>query len=426
MQRISLAVLLAVLSAMTASAQTTWYVDVNAAPPGNGSQASPFTAIQAALENGALQSGDTVLVAPGVYDELIKFPTSQKSVNLISQGGPAVTRIEPDAPTTHVYFIVEQNSIIPQSTIEGFTVSGEKVASSIGIRGTGLYVRRCVVTGNKKSTGSFSGTGLLSEWDLFAENCTVSANAYGTTLGHAGITYVHNSIIQGNTVWDLDPFVSSSQTHYTLAGTTAPAGTGNLSGDPAFWSPLTRDYHLMYTSQCIDAGDPASPLDPDGTRADMGAQPFDPNHIPPPFVYCTPKLNSCGQLPAISFAGVPHASATSGFTISTTGARQGKPGLLLYSGIGPGQTPFNGGTLCLSTQSLRRGLPVVAAGGSGGAACDAVLSIDWAAFAAGQLGGTPHPVLTTVGHRIDVQWWGRDSQANGSLLSAGIQYGVAP
>ena len=128
----------------------------------------------------------------------------------------------------------------------------------------------------------------------------------------------------------------------------------------------------------------------------------------------------------ISFTGAPHAGSTSGFTISTTGARQGKAGILLYSGVGPGQAPFSGGTLCLSAQSLRRGLPVVATGGLGGAACDAVLTIDWAAFAAGQLGGTPHPALITIGRRIDVQWWGRDNQANGSLLSAGIQYGVAP
>jgi hypothetical protein len=263
---------------------------------------------------------------------------------------------------------------------------------------------------------------------LFAENCTVSANFNGTTLGQAGFgLFVRGSILQGNTV-DLDPVTASflNRVTYSLVGNVPAQGTGNLTGDPAFWSPMTGDYQLISTSRCIDAGDPASPLDPDGTRADMGAFPFDASYIPPPFVYCTPKLNSCGQLPAIGFTGAPSASATSGFTISTTGARQGKPGILLYSGVGPGQSAFGGGTLCLSAQSLRRGLPVVASGGSGGAACDAVLSIDWAAFATGQLGGTPHSVLTTIGRRINVQWWGRDDQTNGSLLSAGIQYGVAP
>lgn len=429
MRQISLAAMSAVLLATTASAQTTWYVDVNATPPGNGSQASPFTTIQVALSNGALQSGDTVLVAPGVYDEQILFPLG-KSMTLRSQSGPAVTRIEPNAPATNIYVVVEQVTPLPPATIEGFTISGERVASSIGVRSAGLLVRHCVVTGHKRfaTFSPFSGSGLLSEWDLFAENCIVSGNVCGTTLGQAGVTDLRNSIIQGNTFWDIDPStpVTVSQTHYTLNGTATPTGTGNLSGDPAFWSSQTKDYQLMSMSRCIDAGDPASPLDPDGTRADMGAYPFDASYIPAPFVYCTPKPNSCGQLPAIAFVGAPHASATSGFTISTTGAREGKPGLLLYSGVGPGQAPFSGGTLCLAAQSVRRGPTILASGGSGCAACDAVLSIDWAAFATGQLGGTSHPVLTTVGHRINVQWWGRDDQANGSLLSAGIQYGIAP
>ena len=34
-------------------------------------------------------------------------------------------------------------------------------------------------------------------------------------------------------------------------------------------------YHLSSTSPCIDAGDPTSPLDPDGTISDMGAYYFD-------------------------------------------------------------------------------------------------------------------------------------------------------
>ena len=47
-----------------ATAQTTIYVDVNATPPGDGSQATPFVSIQTALDV-LLQSSGTVLVAPG-------------------------------------------------------------------------------------------------------------------------------------------------------------------------------------------------------------------------------------------------------------------------------------------------------------------------------------------------------------------------
>ena len=60
----------------------------------------------------------------------------------------------------------------------------------------------------------------------------------------------------------------------------------NLFMDPLFVDPLNGDYHLSWVSYpipdstkspCIDAGDPSSPPDPDGTIADMGAFYFNQN-----------------------------------------------------------------------------------------------------------------------------------------------------
>ncbi len=45
----------------------------------------------------------------------------------------------------------------------------------------------------------------------------------------------------------------------------------NLRAAPEFVNDSTRDYHLLVTSLCIDAGDPQLPADPDGTVADIGA-----------------------------------------------------------------------------------------------------------------------------------------------------------
>jgi hypothetical protein len=42
-----------------------------------------------------------------------------------------------------------------------------------------------------------------------------------------------------------------------------------------FADTVSNDYHLTEDSPCIDAGDPSSPLDPDGTIADMGAFYYD-------------------------------------------------------------------------------------------------------------------------------------------------------
>jgi predicted outer membrane repeat protein len=47
-------------------------------------------------------------------------------------------------------------------------------------------------------------------------------------------------------------------------------GTGNISQDPCFVNPTLGNYHLQEISPCIDAGDPNSPPDPDGSITDMG------------------------------------------------------------------------------------------------------------------------------------------------------------
>jgi hypothetical protein len=50
-------------------------------------------------------------------------------------------------------------------------------------------------------------------------------------------------------------------------------GIGCTDEDPRFVDASMEDLRLRGTSPCIDAGDPASPLDPDGSRADLGAFP---------------------------------------------------------------------------------------------------------------------------------------------------------
>lgn len=45
---------------------------------------------------------------------------------------------------------------------------------------------------------------------------------------------------------------------------------GNIDADPLLVDPANLDFHLTSISPAIDAGDPSSPFDPDGTRADIG------------------------------------------------------------------------------------------------------------------------------------------------------------
>ena len=51
-------------------------------------------------------------------------------------------------------------------------------------------------------------------------------------------------------------------------------GEGNIDSDPLFVDPENGDFTLQSNSPCIDAGDPGSEYDPDGTIADMGAYYF--------------------------------------------------------------------------------------------------------------------------------------------------------
>jgi hypothetical protein len=54
---------------------------------------------------------------------------------------------------------------------------------------------------------------------------------------------------------------------------------GNINLDPIFVDTTTCCYYLQSGSPCINTGDPASPPDPDGSRADMGAFYFNQNSI---------------------------------------------------------------------------------------------------------------------------------------------------
>ena len=91
-----------------------------------------------------------------------------------------------------------------------------------------------------------------------------------------------NSVINitNSILWDNNPEeIADDGTNYTLSVSFSDIqntweGEGNINADPQFTDPDNGDFTLQPTSPCIDAGDPESPLDPDGTRADMGAYPF--------------------------------------------------------------------------------------------------------------------------------------------------------
>ncbi|HUU92612.1 MAG TPA: lamin tail domain-containing protein, partial [Phycisphaerae bacterium] len=105
----------------------------------------------------------------------------------------------------------------------------------------------------------------------FTDIAIQSHNKYGVTSGTI-IYNVTNSILVATDPIDAQaPYVESDiHVDYTNVFDEAWTGTGNLQLDAMFVNPALHDYQLQPGSPCIDAGDPADPTDPDGSRTDMG------------------------------------------------------------------------------------------------------------------------------------------------------------
>lgn len=90
-----------------------------------------------------------------------------------------------------------------------------------------------------------------------------------------GQAVLKNTIISATTnqVLDVDEH-SQIQISYTICDTETLEGSGNLFANPLFVAPADSNFQLLAASPCINAGDPTSPADPDGTRADIGAYYF--------------------------------------------------------------------------------------------------------------------------------------------------------
>ncbi|MBN1338898.1 MAG: C10 family peptidase [Bacteroidales bacterium] len=103
---------------------------------------------------------------------------------------------------------------------------------------------------------------------------------------------IENSILWNNGSGRIDTAGSAFvAVQYSIMEDTAYTGAGVLHQDPLFVSPVNANYQLKWPgfplpdegkSPAIDGGNPASPPDPDGTRADMGPFPFEQTFTPLP------------------------------------------------------------------------------------------------------------------------------------------------
>jgi predicted outer membrane repeat protein len=138
----------------------------------------------------------------------------------------------------------------------------------------------CRITGNQanhyQSGGPPDVIGTAVDGAVLLARCTVSGNFVGggpppgdESGALRNVATVVDSILWGDELREL-ALGSTTDVRYSIVAGGWP-GTGNLAVDPLFRDAASGDWFLTPGSLAIDAGDPSGPLDPDGTRADMGA-----------------------------------------------------------------------------------------------------------------------------------------------------------
>jgi hypothetical protein len=316
---------ISILLALRAGA-TTFYVDVNSASPtppyADWSTAS--TDIQSAID--ASVASDQILVTNGIYQTggrvvygaMTNRVVVNKAVVVQSVNGPAVTIIQgyPIAGDNAVRCAYLTNGAL----LSGFTLTTGATRKSGDIykerSGAGIWcesasgvVSNCVLATNnaysygggafggtlnncvvsKNSAGSGAGTSsntvnnsLLAGNSALSQgggafrstlnNCTVVTNAASDGGGVSGGT-LNNCIVYYNSTGGLpgpilSPNYSPDSTVNFCCTTPLPlSGIGNFTNTSLFVDFAGRDYHLQFSSPCVNAGNNdyvSSPNDLDG------------------------------------------------------------------------------------------------------------------------------------------------------------------
>jgi len=151
------------------------------------------------------------------------------------------------------------NSSVTKNTIRDCTTYGIFVNQSNLAASNNTVVR--------SGTGFYANTGVAEAGFIVNLKNNIFYNTGGA--GTVGIQRVG----AGGALYSSYECVSGNETAY--GGTTVASKVGDILVDPQFTDATGNNFNLQPSSPCIDTADPTSSLDPDGSRADMGAYPYD-------------------------------------------------------------------------------------------------------------------------------------------------------
>jgi len=180
------------------------------------------------------------------------------------------------------------------ATISHNTISDNwayRSGGGISCAGSGTTVSHNIISGNSVSGYEHPGGGGIhcTNSNPTIHNNTISGNRVSGDGGCGGGIFcdasnpiITNTIVWGNVAsWgpEIDEGSGNPIVAYCDVRGGFP-GQGNLNCDPLFGDSANGDFQITWQnypepdstkSCCVDAGDPNSLLDPDGTRADIGA-----------------------------------------------------------------------------------------------------------------------------------------------------------
>jgi hypothetical protein len=300
---------------LTSIALTTLWTPSNASDLHVGTGSS----IQAAINSA--NDGDRILIEAGTYFEVLDL--QGKRLQIVGTSGAQATILDGAGLDDAV---VKAEGCPEGTLLRGLTLThgaGRPSPSSYGFDyyggavwaagGSKLSIQDCRLIDNGWGTGTFAGgvysggegtdvsivrtviarnrawaSGGATLCDYYGEmtldHCTVWGNSSNNFFGHQGgvsvanwgKVWITNSILWANEGSQVGAFGSPYNvgTEIDVAFTDIQggySGLGNFSLDPAVSDPSIDDYALLPASPCIDAGNPATVGDCDGSTTDLGA-----------------------------------------------------------------------------------------------------------------------------------------------------------